>query len=142
MRTKIGFRYILVMSLVTACMICLTSCYQRREHEYYANENNFITVTAQVYFINEDNENAVYLAFSNLPEDFSDDCFKIIRENWEIIRQNGGDECLQIGDEVTFVTAPRYFGDGYVMPIVAVTCNGECLLEYEQGYENLISTYK
>lgn len=36
------------------------------------------------------------------------------------------------------MTAPRYFGDGYVMPIVAISVDGEQLLDYEEGYANFM----
>ena len=31
-----------------------------------------------------------------------------------------GDDMIKVGDQIEFVTAPKYFGDGYVMPIVAM----------------------
>ena len=42
-------------------------------------------------------------------------------------------------DEVVFITAPRHFGDGYVMPIVAISINGESLLDFNDGYANLMN---
>ena len=39
---------------------------------------------------------------------------------------------------VSFMTAPRYFGDGYIMPIVEISVDGEELLSFEEGYENLL----
>ena len=69
---------------------------------------------------------------------FDDNSFKIVGENLLIVRQNGIDEKLEIGDQVTFVTAPRYFGDGYVMPIVEITVNEEELLSFEDGFANFL----
>lgn len=42
---------------------------------------------------------------------------------------------------ITFVSAPEYFGDGYCMPIVALSVNGEELLTFDEGVENLIAQY-
>lgn len=133
----------MIIFMVCICCLNLTSCYQQREYKYYSDESNFITVTAEIFFLNYDEDNAVlYLGFLNLPEVFSDNCFKITGDNWKVIEQRGGKDCFAIGDEITFITAPRYFGNGYVMPIVAVSIKGEVLLEYEQGYENFMSEYK
>ena len=40
------------------------------------------------------------------------------------------------------MTAPKCFGDGYVMPIVAVSVDGEVLLEFEEGFENFLEHLK
>ena len=45
---------------------------------------------------------------------------------------------IQLGTTVSFMTAPRYFGDGYIMPIVEISVDGEELLSFEEGYENLL----
>lgn len=137
-KERYSSKRILIMLLIV-CLVSLTSCYQHKKYEYYADENNFITVTAEISFLNE-TETMLYLEFSNLPESFSDDYFKIIDENWKLVKQNMGDQRFSIGDEVTFITAPRYFGDGYVMPIVAISYKGKWLLEYEQGYPNFLNT--
>lgn len=131
-------KQIFIVLLINVCLINLTSCYRNRKYEYYADESNFVTVTAEISFLNE-TETTLYIEFSNLPEIFSDDYFKIISENWEIVKQKMGNDHFSIGDEVTFITAPKYFGDGYVMPIVAISFNGEWLLEYEQGYKNFLN---
>ena len=53
---------------------------------------------------------------------------------------------LKTDEQITFITAPKYFGDGYVMPMVAISIGEENLLEFEDGYENLLAwledTYK
>lgn len=48
---------------------------------------------------------------------------------------------LKLGEKVTFITAPRYFGDGYTMPIVAIKTEEKELLKFEDGYKNLIESY-
>ncbi|HIV47949.1 MAG TPA: hypothetical protein H9749_09110, partial [Candidatus Acutalibacter stercorigallinarum] len=64
--------------------------------------------------------------------------FKIVGDNVQIVLENGISEKIKLGDTVEFVTAPRYFGDGYVMPIVAISVDGEQLLDYEEGYANFM----
>ena len=35
----------------------------------------------------------------------------------------------------------KYFGDGYSMPIVSISVNGEVLLSFDEGFENLMKLY-
>lgn len=138
---KIYIQYLITILLI-GCMCIFTSCYTQREYQYYSDRNNFITVTAElIYFNNVEDESSVYLSFSGLPEVFSDNCFKIIEENWKII-EDTNTFAFSIGDKITFTTAPKYFGDGYIMPIVAVSIDGNTLLDFEQGYSNFMKTYE
>ena len=71
-----------------------------------------------------------------MSDKFDDDCFKITGENYYLV--DGFKELIEIGKTATFVTAPKYFGDGYVMPIVSLTIDDCCLLEYESGLSNFL----
>lgn len=104
---------------------------------YYADTGHFITVTGEIYHVGYDEEdNMLYLGMINCSERFSDYSFRIVSENVEVIRQNGGMELIEEGQTITFVTAPGYFGDGYHMPIVALSVGEVVLLEFEEGYTN------
>lgn len=59
-------------------------------------------------------------------------------KNLLIVRENKIDEKIEIGDRIEFITAPKYFGDGYVMPIAEITVNGEKLLAFEEGFPNFL----
>ena len=105
---------------------------------YYAQKDNYVTATGTVDFINYSEEGDVlHIGFSDLTPGFSDCAFKIVGENLRIVQENGIDEKLQMGQKIEFVSATKYFGDGYVMPIVAITIHGETLLEFDEGFENL-----
>ena len=60
----------------------------------------------------------------------------------QLVLKNGISEKIKLGDTVEFVTAPRYFGDGYVMPIVAISVEGEQLLDYEEDTPILWNGWK
>ena len=53
-----------------------------------------------------------------------------------IAQDNGIDQKLQMGKQIEFISTPKYFGDGYVMPIVEIVVDGEVLLSFEQGQQN------
>lgn len=140
------FKKIFFSVLLAALILSLTSCGVSSKYKmvkYYSDESNFIAVNGVVDWLNyNDARSMLYLSFSNMDTALSDNCFKIVGDNLKITQQNGIDSKLQIGDSVCFITAPRYFGDGYVMPIVEITVNGEKLLAFDEGHENLLMWLK
>lgn len=128
------------MAISLLCFIIFsTSCKTTKMQDYYSQKNNYINATGIVSHIsyNED-KTALYLGFSDLTPQFDDNSFKIVGDNLPIIQEKGIDEKIKIGDQVDFITAPRYFGDGYVMPIVEISVNEEELLGFEEGFTNLL----
>ena len=127
-----------IMLIMSICVL-LCSCNSSGTIEYYSQKENYISVTGTVSSIKYNEEaTALYIDFSELSPILDDTCFKIVGENLEIVKANRIDDKLKIGEQITFVTAPKYFGDGYVMPIVAISISGENMLDFEEGYKNLI----
>lgn len=113
-----------------------------REYRYYSDEENFIEVTSEIdHIVWDHSEEELYLGFSDIPEIFSDETFDITGDSFGILIDKDAEQYLKMGVEVTFVTAPRYFGDGYVMPIVALKVGDYELLDYEDGYAALMKSY-
>lgn len=136
---KVLKRTVVIVLLCNFVMVTACTPYLK----YYSERENYIDVTGTISHIkySEDNE-SLYLAFSDMTPTLDDRNFKIIGKNLLIAQENGIDKKIQLGDKVNFITAPKYFGDGYVMPIVALSVNGEVLLEFEEGYNNLIEWLK
>ena len=127
--------------ITTVCIILafLCSCNSHGKLKYYSQRENYISVTGIVSNTTYNEEStALYIEFSELLPVLDDICFKIVGENLEIVQTNKIDDKLKTGEQITFITAPKYFGDGYVMPIVAISINGENLLDFEKGYANLL----
>lgn len=59
-----------------------------------------------------------------------------------ILLKNGLLDKISVGKEIKYISAPRYFGDGYDFPIVALTIGDEELLSFDEGYKNLMDTYR
>ena len=132
----------LFLMLMTICFL-LASCTASKEYTYYADKDNFVSVTAKIDYVSiEEESGTLYLKLADLPNIFSDNYFKIIGPNLDIIKNNGGYSLLTAGKEITCITAPKYFGASYVMPIVALTINDNVLLEFEEGYQNFILLYQ
>ena len=129
----------ILLLLIICIAIFLSSCNAKQQLEYYSNPDNYITVVGTVTHIKYNEErDSLYLGLHQIPTEFSDNSFKIVGENLLIAQENGIDQKLKIGEQVEFISAPKYFGDGYVMPIVGLTVDGEILLTFEQGYRNWI----
>lgn len=118
-------------------IVTFSSCVSDDRLKYYSVSSNYIEVVGTVIQMNYNEENnALYLGFEELNPEFADSAFKIVGENLLIAQKNGIDQKIQIGKQIEFISAPRYFGDGYVMPIVGLSIDGDILLCFEQGYDN------
>ena len=125
--------------LILCTMVLFTGC-ARIDTRYYADQSNYVTVTGTVSHIAYDEEEtALYIGIEECPEGFSDTTFKLTGDGLTIAQERGIDELLQVGGEITFTAAPRYFGDGYVVPLAAISVGEQCLLEFEQGYDGLMN---
>ena len=131
------FNLIFLLSVICIFVTTLCSCSAIKEREYYSNAENYIDITGTVTHIQyNEGSTALYLGFSDLSAVVDDTNFKIVGKNLQIVKSNGIDDKLKVGDQVSFITAPKYFGDGYVMPIVGITVGDEVLLDFEEGYAN------
>ena len=136
---------ILFVILVEIVLIAYFSivCQNQEEFNYYAEKSNYISVTGTVSYISftEDNKK-LYVGFATLNPKCDDNTFKIVGQNLDIAMENGIETKLKVGDEITFITAPKYLGDGYVMPIVAISVHDELLLSFNEGYQNFLNWLK
>lgn len=138
MKNKV-WRILFVLSCLIVLSGLLTSCLSIRYRIYYPVKDNYIEVSGVVIYMEySDDHTVLYISFSDMDRKLDDRSFKIVGENLRIVEKNGIDDKIKIGDRVTFVTAPKYFGDGYVMPIVAISANGESLLDFDEGFKNFM----
>lgn len=127
---------------IVLVLLLLTSCYGKQERAYYTDRSNYITDVAIVdNIIYKEDTEELYLWLSEIDDVYQDSTFKMQGENVSIVMSSGILEKVDIGSEITFVSAPEYFGDGYCMPIVGLSVNGEELLTFDEGIENLIAQY-
>lgn len=137
-RSPVLFVFVVILLAAT-----LSSCYRIQEKQYYADESNFITDTAVVESIlyNEDT-NTIYLWLDQIDAAYQDYTFKIQGQNASVALSDGILQKVGTGNEITYISAPGYFGDGYCMPIVAISVGEESLLEFSEGYNNLLASYE
>ena len=138
MKRKVMYLYIAI--IVSVAFLTLVSCDTKEMIEYYAEKSNYVSITGTVSYVKlSEDSSALYLAFDDMSRQLSDNCFKVIGDNLIILQDSLGDETIQPGDQLEFITAPRYFGDGYVMPIVSIQKDGTELLSFEDGVNNLLA---
>jgi len=138
MNTKTCCKVALVIIFI--CMSAsLSACQASQMREYYATESNYVTAFGTVAFFSmNEAEKALYIDFLTTTPTFDDTCFKIVGNNYDLVLERGIGDFLQNGSQIEFITAPRYFGDGYVMPIVSMSADGETILAFDEGYENFL----
>ena len=125
---------VVVISMLSGC--------KYHEKEYYANFDHFITEEAVVEKINYNEEDKyIVLILGEIDETYQDNNFIIRSDNADIVLENGLLYTLQIGDVITFTSAPQIFGDGYMMPIVSLSVEGKELLNINIGYQNLMNGF-
>jgi hypothetical protein len=124
--------------------------YEIQEKEYYSDEVNFVSITAVCVEIstNEHIPDCYFITVEDMEYERTEKCkfigetFKIDKENSIILQEVNIEDKLTKGTIFTFVSAPKYFGDGYLCPIVSIEIDGEVLLDFDTGYKNLMDTYK
>ena len=152
---KLLLKIFIAFPFVICILCCLSSCFAIlavnyaccvQEYSYYKDEGNFKSYTGVVDEVIEQQEYkhnpGIYLILTDLSEKFDDCQFIIQGDNCKIVIKNGFSEKVKVGDTIEFVTSRMYFGDGYEYPIVGLSVNGETLLDFDEGYENLMKWYK
>ncbi len=102
--------------------------------EKYSNDQNYVELSGEII---ESNKNTVVIKCTELknyrssPDEI---CTYYIYSN-QILD-------LASGDHINFVTVPFHFYNGHKFPIVELKIDGNTLLEFEEGKENLIEWVK
>ena len=99
--------------------------------KYYADDNNYDRFECKVrsYDVYED---AVYISFEHSQSNYYDR-FRICGKNFDLAMENGLSEILQENAVFTISSAAAYLGDGWVYPIVALSCHGDEMIPYSEG---------
>lgn len=111
--------------------------------KYYSNDENYVELTGIVVSANaSEYKDYVLLIQITTPEhefalipNTQEQEFRLY-SNQSIMQQ------ITEGDTIKFVSAPMYFYNGHVLPIISIEKQGEVLLSFEEGKENYISWIK
>ena len=142
---------LVVLIILVECFpgFLLYSCYRFSYpygmQEYYSDKANYIRVEGTVshFRYTSHSKTKLYLAFDDVTDSrLEHKDFVMEGNNLTIAQEQGLDEKVTIGSRVSFVTAPKCFYDGCVLPIAALSIDGEDLLLFDEGFENLQQIYK
>lgn len=141
--TKERLKEIICFILIIGGILWVLIRYPRlKEKEYYADVSNYITEEAVVDSIKYNGEDRyVMFRLSEIDDIYQNYYFIIKGKSVEVVLENEIMDKVKIGDRIQYTSAPAYFGNGYSMPIVELVIEGEIILSFEEGYENLLDLY-
>ena len=114
--------------------------YRNRMLDYYQDDTNFYQATGTIKEVAKKDDEGCRLQMENLSYDREvygwDPC-------WYVIHYSDADELWKTwapeeGMTITFTSADCIFYDGYTWPIVAVTYEGETMINFATGKAKLI----
>lgn len=142
MRIKDSVKKSMFLLFAVILFVSFAGCSKMREKEYYSDINNFITEEAIVdNIIYNEERQYIVLWLSEIDEEYQTTDFIIEGKNLELVLQNGILDKIKIGDEITYTSATKFFGNGDFMPIISISVSGEELLNMSDGHKNLMDLY-
>ena len=106
--------------------------------QYYANPQNYIKVDAVVTFLSQREDGSIALFVKTDSRAFSG-TLKIIPENAILASANGLLNEVEVGDEVSLLSAPAYFADGYIVPVVGIAKDDKEYIDFSTGISNQVT---
>lgn len=127
---KFTIIFILLIVFLSGCNISNQNL-AKKMIEKYSDNQNYVTLTGEVIEINENN---VVIKCEELNDyiNYEDELCDYYIYSDQFIE-------LQVGDEIQFTTVPFHFYNGHKLPIVELKIDGNTLLSFEEGKENLIN---
>ena len=138
---KIIIFVIMLFAIIGLLLLLSLQFSIKEEYNYYKNVNNYVYASGQLdnYRFYED---SLYISINDLNYEFSRNKFRLEGENVNLLKHRGFEQYMTPNVNIEIATAPRYFGNGYKMQIVALSIDGYTLLEFEEGYDNLMDWYE
>lgn len=131
-----------LIGLILTMLFSISGCYSARMKAYYADMANFITGDATVKnIIYSEEYNEIVLWLYDTDPSYQSTTFGIKGNNVSVALENGILDKVKIGDTITVTSAPRYFYNGYDMPIIGLSIGDTEILNIETGHQNLMDMY-
>lgn len=127
---KVAFFMTCILSLLLAGCNSHNQILANKMLEKYSDNLNYITLVGEViecndnHVIIESNELKPYLSYVDGPMEYFIYADSFIE--------------LKVGEQIVFTTVPFHFYNGHELPIVELKLNGNTLLSFEKGKENLL----
>lgn len=127
---KFAVIILLVMVMMFSGCNLINQRIANRMIEKYSDNQNYVSLQGDVVEITD---NIIIIKCEELHDylNYEDEFCDYYIHSKEIIK-------LSVGDKIDFVTVPLHFYDGQHLPIVELKKDGNTLLSFEEGKENLI----
>ena len=148
MKRLIKFSVIFVVVFLVCAVFIIRCSFIYKDWFYLVKKDNYISIEAEIAYVD---------GYDRYEEEF---CFDIKDCSYPLQKLSRGYSPVSVlsktmsmsnhkreitqlepGDIIEFVTAPRFLGNGWVFPIVALKIDGETMIEFEDGYKDLIEDY-
>jgi len=136
---------IVLLLLVCGVVWGINFLFEVRRENYYKEQDNYIVAKGYIESFHYSEENEAY--YFILKPDWSpqkksgDPNFKVIGNGVVILKERNIETVLEQGSSIEFSYAPKYFGDGYIRPMVSLKVGDQVLLTFEDGYRGLLETF-
>ena len=137
---KVCSLFLIIVALIS-CSSCGAPNFVIKK--YYRDKSNFKEYTAIVEGYGDfwNDSNMIYLDIGSSGGDLQTSSIYLFGENANIARKNQIWDVIRIGSEITFSASNAIFYDGYLIPMIALSCQGKALLEFAQGQKNQIDWF-
>lgn len=127
---------LLYAGIVFVVLIGLSSLFTSTFQSLF-DEYNLITLDVKVSKMEVLSSNSVVLTF----EEYPDVEYALIDNCYQIALVNGFDTKVYVGKEISIRTFPKYTDDFDMIPIVALSVDGEVILDETLGYEEFLKLF-
>ena len=83
----------------------------------------------------------MFFWLADIDEVYSTGNFIIDGHNVDVVLENGLLDKVEVGDTITFTSAPRLFWSDYFRPIIHISTSEEEILNLQEGYKNLMDMF-
>lgn len=137
---KVLFVIILTVLIVLSAPIFMLTVWELsnppladRLTEEYSNDDNYVRLSGEVDSVGETNKNLICIKCEELKSylSYEDDYC-----TYEVFWNEPID--ISVGDYIEFVTVPSHHYDGHDLPIVELVVDGNTVLTFEDGKQNLL----
>ncbi|MBO5701901.1 MAG: hypothetical protein J6S71_05645 [Clostridia bacterium] len=131
------------LAILMCLIISLSSCdfskpLRTKMQSYYSDDTNYVTLSGIVASMSDDGRK-LGIKITTENHGITHPKLEDIYEFHVFFEDDEAWVGIELNDPVTFTTAPMYFYNGHILPIVFLAKDGEVYLELEDGKAQLLT---
>jgi hypothetical protein len=139
---------VILMNCVLACLL-LVSCdfnapLRNKMINYYSQDSNYSDLTGVIRSIKPvKGTDELFLEIDLLSENPDFSCnLETGYYEFVLVNRSAKDYDLKVNDTIVFTSAPMYFYNGHILPIIRIERNDSELLSFDAGKESYLNWIK